>query len=86
MIHTGDAQADPLLLPCRSRLDDCLIQLLVSLVEVLDRVLGLRVNVLNSGLLLHNGCLHVLEELGELDHLALDLLDGFVSALDGAQC
>ena len=43
-------------------------------------------NVNNSRFLLYNSSVNVLEQLPELNHLFLDLLDGLVPALNGAQC
>lgn len=83
---TNDAQADPLLSPGRSRLVNGLVELLVSFIQVYDGILGFVVDVLYRGFLLNDGSFHVLEQLCELNHLSLDLLDGLVSALHSAQC
>jgi hypothetical protein len=63
-----------------------LIELLVSFVQVYNGVFCLGVDVLYCGLLLNDGSLHILEQLGELNHLSLNLLDCFVPALNSAQC
>lgn len=52
---------------------------------MLHDLLALHLNVGDCGLLLHHQRLHVLEQLRELDHLRLDLLDGRVPVLDCAQ-
>ena len=46
---------------------------------------ALIIDLFKGGILFHNGLVDVLEELGEFDHLAFDLLYGFVAALDGAE-
>ena len=81
---TNDPKADPLLSPRRPGFDDCSTKVLISLVQIDDCVLRLLFSVLYSRLLLNDGGFHILEELSKLDHLPLNLLDGLVSALNGA--
>ena len=60
------------------------MEVLISLVHIDDGVLRLLFSVLYSRLLLNDCGFHILEELRKLDHLPLNLLDGLVSALNGA--
>ncbi len=48
-------------------------------------VLGLLFNLLYWRLLFNYGGVDILEQLRELDHLAFNLLDSFVAALDSAK-
>ena len=81
---TTDPEADPLLSPRRPRFDNGSTKVLISLVQIDDCVLRLLFSILYSRLLLNHCGFHILEELGKLDHLPLNLLDGLVSALNGA--
>lgn len=83
---TEDAQADPPLPSRRSRLVHCLVKLLISFVEMHNRILSFSVDMLYGGFLLDDRGFHVLEQLSELNHLSLNLLDGFMPTLDGTQC
>ena len=52
-------------------------------------LLALCFDVLDEGLLLLDNLVEVLEQLGELNHLLLDLLDGLVALLhitEGGRC
>lgn len=83
--RTSNAKADPLLL---ARLLGCLdgdVDLLVALVEVLNHLFALLLDLGDLDLLLHDEGVHVLEQLGQLDHLLLDLLELLVAVLDGAE-
>lgn len=82
---TGNKQAPPLLLARRACGADGGFHLLVTLVEVLDRLLGLLLDVGHSGLLLDDQGVHVLEQLRQLDQLLLDLLQLGLTVLDGRQ-
>lgn len=82
---TTDAQANPLLPAGTPRRLDGAAELDVALVQVLDHLLALLLDNGDLLLLLHDQGVHVLEQLGELDHLLLDLLDGGVAVLDGAE-
>lgn len=84
--HTEDAQANPLLLPRGPCLVDSLVELLVAIADVRDGFLPPLVDLLDRGFLFHDGGFHILEQLCQLDHLSLNLLDGLMSTLDGAQC
>lgn len=84
-IHTTDTQANPLLLACLAGSVDSHTNLLVTLIQVLDNLLTLLLNLSDSGLLLNNESVHVLEKLCELDHLLLDLLKSLVTVLNSAQ-
>ena len=81
---TNDPEADPLLPPRRPGFDNGSTKVLISLVQIDDRVLRLLFSVLYSRLLLNDGGFHILEKLRKLDHLPFNLLDGLVSALNGA--
>jgi hypothetical protein len=83
--RTANAQAPPLLLPGGARRLDSHTNLLVALVEVLDNLLALLLNLHNGRFLLHNQGVHVLEELGKLNHLLLNLNQGIVAILYGAE-
>jgi hypothetical protein len=80
-----DKQAPPLLAVATTRADDCGANLLVSFCDVLANLLALLLDIGNQRLLLLNNLVEILEELSELDHLALDVLDGFVALLDIAE-
>jgi hypothetical protein len=80
-----DEQAPPLLAVAAARRGDCGANLLVAFCDVLADLLALLLNVGDHGLLLLHDLVEVLEELGELDHLTLDVLDRFVALLDVAQ-
>ncbi|KAI6769781.1 hypothetical protein HG530_004410 [Fusarium avenaceum] len=77
--------ADPLLLACLAGSVDSNSNLLVTLVKVLDDFLALLLDLSNSGLLLNDECVHVLEQLGQLDHLLLNLDKSLVTVLNSAQ-
>ena len=81
---TTDPEADPLLSPRRSGFDNGSTKVLISLVQIDHCVLRLLFSVLYSRLLLNDRGFHILEELGKLDHLPLNLLDGLMSALNSA--
>jgi hypothetical protein len=80
-----DEQAPPLLAVAAPCLFDGAADLCVGLDDVLVDLLALLLNVGNEGLLLLHNLIEVLEQLGELDHLALDILDGLVALLDVAE-
>lgn len=61
MIHTADAQADPLLLSCLPGRVDSNAHLLVALVEVVDNFFTLLLNLGNSGVLLFDELVDLLE-------------------------
>ena len=82
--HT-DTQADPLLLPRRPRARHGAAELGVGLDHVVVHLLALLLNVGHERLLLHDNVLEVGEELRQLDHLPLDLLDFAVPLVDGAE-
>jgi hypothetical protein len=57
----------------------------VGVGDVLRDILRLLVDSRHHRFLLHHESVHILEELGQFDDLPFDLLDGLVSALDGAE-
>lgn len=59
--------------------------MLSPLIEVLLHLLTLLLNHRDRVLLLHNQRLHILEQLRQLNHLRLDLLDRFVAVLHVAE-
>jgi hypothetical protein len=79
---TADEQAPPLLAVTGSRLFNSASNFLVALNDVVVDFLALLLNVLDEGLLLHNNLVEILEELGKLHHLSLNLLNRLVSFLD----
>lgn len=81
----ADAETDPLLLACGAGLHRSLLELNICLDHVLLCVLGVLLDVLDHGVLLDDDGVEVLEELRELDHGALDLLDRVVALLHRAQ-
>lgn len=81
----GDTQAPPLLLAGLARGFDGDTNLLVALVQVLDDLLALLLNLCDGGLLLDDEHIHVLEQLCELHHLLLDLLQSGLAVLDGIE-
>ena len=80
-----DEQAPPLLAVPAACLVDCAADLGVGLDDVVVDFLALLLNVGDEGFLLLHDLIEVLEQLGELDHLALDVLDRFVTLLDVAE-
>lgn len=83
--ENANKQAPPLLPVARARTDNRSADLLVTLGDVVADFFALLLNVGDEGLLLLHDLVEVLEELGELDHLALNVLDGIVALLDVAQ-
>lgn len=83
---TNDPEADPLLPSRRSCFDHCSIEMFIPLVQINHSILRLILNILYSGLLRNDRRFHVLEKLGQLYHLPLNLLNSFVPALNRAQC
>lgn len=80
-----DEQAPPLLAVPAARLLDRAANLGVCLNHVVVDLLALLLDIGHERLLLLHNLVEVLEELGELNHLALDVLDGFVALLDVAE-
>jgi hypothetical protein len=78
-------EAPPLLAVAGASADDCGADFLVALGDVFADLLALGFNVGNERLLLLHNLVEVLEELGKLDHLALNVLDGLMALLDVAQ-
>lgn len=81
----ANEQAPPLLPVAGARTDNRRTNLLVALGDVLADLLALLLNVGHKRLLLLHNLVKVLEELGKLDHLALNVLDRLVTLLDVAQ-
>lgn len=79
---TANEQAPPLLAVSAPCLLDSTANLSVGLDNVGVDFLALLLDVLNEGFLLHDDLVQVLEQLCQLDHLSLDLLDGLVALLD----
>ena len=82
---TANAKTDPLLLPRGTSRSDGLTDLLIAAHKMRVRLLGLLLDVLHQRILLHDNGVQVLEQLLQLDHGALDLLDGVVALLHIAQ-
>lgn len=82
---TADAQAPPLLLASRASRVDGRLNLVVALVEILGNLLAALLDVRDGGLLLDDEGVHVLEQLGQLDHLLLDTLNLGVAVLHGGE-
>jgi hypothetical protein len=78
-------EAPPLLAVAGARADDGGANFLVALSDVFADLLALSFDVGNKRLLLLHNLVEVLEELGKLDHLALNVLDGLMALLDVAQ-
>ena len=82
---TADSQTNPLLLPRRTGRINGLADLLVTAHKVRVRLLGLLLDILHQRILLDDDGVQVLEQLLQLDHGALDLLDRVVALLHIAQ-
>jgi hypothetical protein len=78
-------EAPPLLAVAGARADDGGANFLVALSDIFADLLALSFDVGNKRLLLLHNLVEVLEELGKLDHLALNVLDGLMALLDVAQ-
>ena len=83
--RTDDPQANPLLSPRASGMLDRSINLYVCFPNILIYLFALLVDLFKSRILLDDGLIYVLEQLGEFDHLAFDFLNGFMATLDGAE-
>lgn len=81
MIRTDDKEAVPLLAVTCLRALDGRANVHSPLIEVLRHLLALLLNQGHRVLLLHHKRLHVLEQLRQLNHLRLDLLDRRVAVL-----
>jgi hypothetical protein len=84
-VRTANAQANPLLLsgpPCRL---DGASELNIALVQIVDHLLTLMLDIANLFFLLDNQGIHILEQLGQLDHLLLNLLDRGMTILNRAE-
>lgn len=81
----NNEQAPPLLAVPAARLLDCAADLGVGLDDVVVDLLALLLDVGDEGFLLLHDLVQVLEQLGELDHLALDVLDRVVALFDIAK-
>lgn len=57
--------------------------MLIALAHMSMRFFRFHFDILDRRFLLHYSGIDVLEQLSEFDHLALNLLDGLVAALDG---
>lgn len=79
---TTDEQAPPLLPVPRPRLRDSTVNLDISLLNVVIDLLSPLVDLSDCGFLLDHKGLHVLEELSQLDHFALNLGNVVVSSAD----
>ena len=82
---TRNTQADPFLLPRGPSAVNGLTNMNVAGFEMCVCFLSLLLNVLDQRFLLHDNGIEVLEELLQLNHCALDLLDRVVALLDVAQ-
>ena len=83
--RTNNPEAYPLLPSYGSRLGNRSVKLFVTLPDIRVRFLCLLLDLLNRSFLLYDCGVNVLEQLRELDHLALDLLDGFMATLDSVE-
>lgn len=79
-----DKEAPPLLAVAAAGLLNGTTNLIVPLNNVLVNLLTLLLDVGNEWLLLLNNLVEVLEQLCKLNHLSLNVLDGFVALLDVA--
>jgi hypothetical protein len=77
----ANEQAPPLLAVARARTDDCGANLLIAFHDIVVDFFGLGLDARNLGFLLLHDLVKVLEELGQLDHLALNVLDRGVALL-----
>ena len=84
-VLTADTKTDPLLLPRGTSAINGFADVLVARDEMRVRLLSLLLDILHQRLLLHDDRIQVLEQLLQLDHGALDLLDGIVALLHIAQ-
>lgn len=78
----NDEEAPPLLAVAAARFVDGSADFRVGLHHVVVDFLALGLDVGHERLLLLHDLVEVLEQLGKLDHLALDVLDGLVPLLD----
>ena len=84
-ILTTDTKTDPLLLPRGTSAVNSFADVRVPGHKMRVRFLGLLLDILHQRLLLHNDRVQVLEQLLQLDHRTLDLLDRIVALLHIAQ-
>ena len=82
---TNDTNAPPLLAVACPRLLHGAIQLRVGFSDVVLHLVGSLVDLHDLRLLHHNLLVELLVQTGELDEVLLDLLNGFVPALDGPE-
>jgi hypothetical protein len=78
----ADTKADPLLFACGACTHDRTVNLHVALLQVLVCIHGLCLDVLHHRLLLHDDSVQILEQLLQLEHSLLDLLNGGVTLAD----
>ena len=78
----ADTKADPLLFARSACAHDRAVDLHVALLQVLVCVHGLCLDVLHHGLLLHDNGVQILEQLLQLEHSLLDLLDSGMALAD----
>jgi len=78
----ANTKADPLLFACSSRTHNRTVDLHIALLQVFVCVHGFSLDILYHGLLLHHDRVQVLEQLLQLKHGLLDLLDGGVALTD----
>jgi hypothetical protein len=79
--ENNEEQAPPLLSVASTRANDSCANLLITFCDVFADFVALLHNVGDENLLLLDDLVEILEELSKLDHLALDVLDGFVALL-----
>jgi len=82
----ADTKAVPLLSPGGSGLCGGNVEVLVCLNHIRLRFFGLFLDVHDHGLLLHDNCVQILEQLCQLSHCTLDLLDSIVALANICQC
>jgi hypothetical protein len=81
-----DTKADPLLFARSPGTYDRTVDLHIALLQVLVRVHGLCLDILHHRLLLHDNSVQILEQLLQLEHGLLDLLDGGMALTDVGEC
>lgn len=81
----NNEQAPPLLAVPAASLLDCAADFGVGLDNVVVNLFALLLDVGDEGLLLLHDLVEILEKLGQLNHLALDVLNGLVALLDVAE-
>jgi len=82
--RTANEQAPPLLPVARPCLDDGSVDLGVGFCCIVRDFFAFLLDLGDSGLLLNDRCLQILEHFGQDDQIPFEFLDGVVSASDGS--